>query len=273
MARREREHAAPRLHGARVADRAGDRSKCPPAFWRTTRRAASSVARSARRSSTSATVAKSLSRSACFLEGISERRCRPRILLEDLLVELRRVGAAIDALGRELRHLDPDFATGWSRLHRRRLALEQLVERLVRAPLRVELLQLLDGLRVARRCLHELLVGLDRVLDVRELLEPSPRDGAVKLGLRAGVRLQLAEPRLRGEQIAPAAERLVDARELAERPRIGRIERGDLREDSDERRVALRVLAIDLRDVAKHRQGAPARRLAAPSRAHRGADR
>ena len=54
------------------------------------------------------------------------------------------------------------------------------------------------------------------------------------------------------EQIAPAAERLVDAHELAQRLDVLVVELDDLREHRDERGVALDALAVDRGDLAQH---------------------
>ena len=179
-----------------------------------------------------------------------------RLLREDQLVDARGVRAAVEALGGHLGHLHPERASfvGGLEAGPLGLALVEIVELPVRPALRVELLQLGDRLAVLGLGLAQLLEGLDRVLHIGELIEPATRDGAVELGLRAGVRLELREPHLRGEEIAPAPQRLVDASELAHGIGVGAVERDDLREHRDQRGVALDVLAIDLRDVAQHRE-------------------
>jgi hypothetical protein len=165
----------------------------------------------------------------------------------------------VEPLGGELRHFRPQISPLGPRREHVRLAPEELVERLVRAPLRVELLEPIDRLTVARIDGVELLVSLDRVLDVRELLLPPPRDCAPQLHLYARLRLELRLPRLHREKVAPALERLVDPDELPHGRQVRRIELHDLRQHRDQRRIALHLIAVDLGDLAK--EGEPARHV------------
>ena len=192
-----------------------------------------------------------------LFEGV-ERDCVGRVLVEREPVKACGVGAAVEALGGHLGHLHPERAPLGAR-GVLRLVVVEIVELSVCAALPVELLELLDRLAVRRVHFAELLVGFDGVLHVGELLEPSLGDGAIERHLRLRVRLQLGEPHLRGEEIAPAAERLVHARELAHRVSVLTIETDDLREHGDECGVALDVLAVNLGDLAEDRQ--PSRRV------------
>ena len=188
-----------------------------------------------------------------LLEGV-ERERRAFVLFEYLLVERRRSRPLIETLGRELRHLHPQLAPRGSRFERLRFLGDEVVEGLVRAPLRIELFQLRDRFGISRTCLAELFVSLDRVLHVRELLEPAPRHHAMELRLHRRLLFELGEARLRRQEIAPALERFVRARELTQRDRVGRIERGDLREHGHQSRIALQLIAVHRRDVAQDRK-------------------
>ena len=183
-----------------------------------------------------------------------ERPRRRRIFFEELAVERGGVGSPVQALRGDLRHLEPDLAPREPRRHPLRHPIEQIVERLESAPLRIELAELGDRLRVVGSELRELFVGLERVLDVRELIEPAPGHGAQELNLRPCVRLELREARLRREEIAPAAEGVIDPRELAHGLEVRRVDRDDLGEHGDERGVALDRVLVDRADFAQERE-------------------
>src|SRR5205085_8541777 len=99
--------------------------------------------------------------------------------------------------------------------------------------------------------LEDLLVRLDRVLDVGEFLEPLTRDRAPQLRARRAVRFELGEARLRRDEIARAVERLVDADLLADGVDIVRIELDELIEDGDERGVLLGLVAMETDDLTQ----------------------
>ncbi len=107
-----------------------------------------------------------------------ERPGRGRIFFEELAVKGRRIHPAVEALRGDLRHLEPDLPPLGPRRHPLCHPIEEVVERLEGAPLRVELPQLCDRLHVVRRELRQLLVRLERVLHVRKLFEPPPSDRA-----------------------------------------------------------------------------------------------
>ena len=191
-----------------------------------------------------------------LLEGV-ERHARTGLLVEDTLVQCDRLRPVVEALGGEPGHLHPEVPPHRTRADRFGLLGEEIVERLVRPPLGVELTQPVDRLAVSGIYGAQLLVALHRVLHVRELIEPAASDGAPKLRLHAGLRLELRLARLHGEQVAPPLQGLVDPGELADRGQIRRVELHDLRQHRDERRVALHLVAVHGRDLAK--DGEPTR--------------
>ena len=70
--------------------------------------------------------------------------------------------------------------------------------------------------------------------------------------MAAGARLELGQARLHVEQVTPATELLVHARQLAERLDVVGRELHDLREHGDERRVALDVLPVHRGHLGEH---------------------
>ncbi len=170
-----------------------------------------------------------------------------RIELEDLLLQGDGRGAPVEALGGELGHLgeqldpgglSPPFIVG-------ELLLVEREELRPAPPLEVQLLELGLGLLVGGVDLEEGLVGGDGVLDVGELLDPAARRGAVEAGLLLPVGGQLGEALLVLEEIAPAAERLVHAGQLAHGVDVVLLELHDLGEHGDQRGVVLHLVAVD----------------------------
>ena len=207
-----------------------------------------------------------------LLQGV-ERARRGGLLVEYPLVEGHRLRPQVQALGRQPGHLRPEIAARGAGRRGVCLLRQQIEERAVGAALDVELLQAVDGLAVARVDDVELFVGLDGVLHVGKLLQPAAGDGAMKLGLHGGLRLELGLSDLHRQQVPPALKRLVDAHQLAHARQIVGIELHDLREHRHQCRVALHLLAVDTSDVAQDAPGARRGRPAAADRALAAADR
>ena len=185
-----------------------------------------------------------------------ERGGRRGLLVEHALVQGHRLGAEVEALGRELGHLHPQFPALRPFGGRLGLLGEEIEERPVGAPLGVELLESIDRFPIPGLDCVQLLVRLDGVLHVGELIEPPPRDDAPQLRLHPRLDLEVRLARLHRQEVAPALERVVDPRELPHAHEVGRVELHDLREHGDERRVALHLVAVDEGNVAQDRQAA-----------------
>ena len=184
-----------------------------------------------------------------LLQGVEDARGLG-VELEDLLLEGDGGGALVEALGGELGHLGEQLDLGRAGGGRELPLVER--EELRPAPaLEVELLELGLGLLVGGVDLEQGLVGGDRVLHVGELLDPAAGRGAVERGLLLGVGGELGEALLVLEEVAPAAEGLVDAGELADGVHVAVVDLDELGEHRDERGVVLDLVAVDGGDVAE----------------------
>ena len=189
-----------------------------------------------------------------------ERAGRRRLLVEHALVERHRLRRPCRGARRRA-WPSPSTARAARRPRRRRVGLlrEQVEERLVGAPLGVELLEPVDRLAIARARRR----AASRTPRRRSARSRTARASAARS--RATARpSRPAPPRARPGAPASSSrsrqrcERLVDPRELAHARQVRRVELHDLREHRDQRRVALHVRRGRRRAMSRRTASRPA---------------
>src|SRR6185312_2561668 len=172
-------------------------------------------------------------------------------VLEHAVPDGDRLARVAEPIGGELGHLAEPRALLLRLAEPLELLALEIEQRPPRPPLAVDVAQFPDGVGIGRIDRVQLLERLDRLVVVRELVDPQPGDALEEARLVFRIRRHVDGALQDADEIVPPAHRLVLRRQRRQRIRVIRLELEDVVVRVDDHDVEVQLVAVDRDHLAE----------------------